>query len=192
MRTGRYTEAEDTLIKEMLHKGSTYHEIASMLGRSWENVRQRIITLRKYEDLPPAKRKDYGINPYTVQEEATIIAMYKQGHTMPEIARTLKRTQGSVKDKIFRLRNEGVLLKPRRNVPTASDYRADRITAKSVHHQFNLATGKIGDLLFKGETVTTEVLNWMCDQAVNGGYPSLSEWMVDVVVDKFYEEKSNG
>ena len=189
MRTGRYTEAEDTLIKEMLHKGSTYHEIASMLGRSWENVRQRIITLRKYEDLPPAKRKDYGTNPYTVEEEAVIIAMYKQGHTMPTIARALKRTQGSVKDKIFRLRNEGVLLKPRKNVPTALDHRADGITSKGVHHMFNLATGKIGDILFKGETVTTEVLNWMCDSAVNGGYPSLAEWMVDQVVDKYYEEK---
>jgi len=121
-----------------------------------------------------------------------VVAMYKQGHTMPTIARTLNRSQGSVKDKIFRLRNEGVLLKPRKNVPTASDHRADGITAKGVHHQFNLATGKIGDLLFKGETVTTEVLNWMCDQAVNGGYSSLSEWMVDVVVDKFYEEQSDG
>lgn len=191
MKTGRYTEAEDAVIREMLHKGSTYREIAGVLDRKWEGVRQRILILRRYEDLPAPKRQDYGINPYSVQDEAVIIAMYKQGHTMPTIARTLNRTQGSVKDKIFRLRTEGVLLKPRKNVASALNHRADGITAKGVHHMFNLATGKIGDLLFKSEAVTTEVLNWMCDSAVNGGYPSLAEWMVDVVVDKYYEEKLN-
>jgi len=184
VKTGRFTEEENELIRKMLRRGATYEDLQEALNRTFESIRQRVMIMRSVEDLPQVMRKDYAVNGYTVAEEAKILAMHEAGFPMGVIAKELGRSYGSVKDKVNRMRKSGVRLKFRRK-STAE-------TRWAVCRRHNVTVGQLTDLLFrKNRVASAEVVEWMAQQTVAGGYKSIGEWLVDEAVDRYFEENKD-
>lgn len=108
----RRDETLDKKIIRLRAKGLTNEAIAEQLGKSKSNIDQRVVRLGKEGKLELRQRGwQEGVRrKASVELEKTVIRLYKQGLTWPEIANQTGNAESTVKNIGTRLRKRGQLV----------------------------------------------------------------------------------
>jgi len=178
----RFTPEDDARLCALLRRpgGVTYDELAVAFDRTWESVRNRVRTLREKDpDLPYVRRKYYE-SGYTRADEELIASMYRMGCTSTAIAKELGRMPGAIRRKISSMREKGYDM--------GSPKRFHQKMTEHYRRRYNVRLGSMGETL--GQlNLTPEAVEWIYATAEKEGYKTVSEFLVDHMMDRYFEEQ---
>lgn len=179
-----WTEREEQRLQQMVAEGWLNADIADYMGRTVNSVASKIKKIRQNERNglgPRVKRSD----SWSDEEIAKLIRMFEQGISTKRIAEELGRGWPATRTKITLLRAEGVEIMRRR--------RHHRQKAHNARRKHGINIGHISLCLFnENSNVTEEAADWIVESAAKAGCESVAEWLVELALDEYYEERSDG
>lgn len=184
MKVGDWSKEETEILREMFRAGTTIDAVAKRLGRSYHAVKEKASLMRHTEALPFAKRRERP-DSYSKEDEDTIIRMYQDGASTREIGQKLGRAANSIAGKIVRMRDAGVQFKNRKRTK-------DGRTLNALIKKYGIRFGTLSEHLSSPDsTLSHDAIEWICAQALNGGYGSIAEFLVDCAMENYFEEMEN-
>jgi transposase len=184
MKFGDWSKEETEILREMYHAGTTIDAVSKRLGRSYNAVKEKAALMRRTEVLPFAKRRERP-DSYSKSDEATIVRMYQAGASTRDIANKLGRAPSSIGGKIVRMRDAGVDFGARKKTK-------DGRTMNALVKKYGIRFGTLSEHLSSPDsTLSTDAIEWICAQALNGGYGSIAEFLVDCAMENYFEEIEN-
>ena len=109
-----------------------------------------------------------------------IITLSKAGMCKEDIAQEVQGTYAQVAASIARAQRRGDL-PPNKPVPITD--------IASFRRRYDIKTGSVGTSLV--ENTTKEEWDFAADQMLRNDYPSLADYLVDLLVDEYYKKKVN-
>jgi transposase len=184
MKNGDWSKGETEVLREMYHAGTTIDAVSKRLGRSYNSVKEKAALMRRTENLPFAQRRARP-DSYSKADEETILRMYEDGASTKQIGQKLGRNPNSIAGKIVRMRDAGVEFKNRKRTK-------DGRTLNALIKKYGIRFGTLSEHLSSDDsTLSSDAVEWICAQALNGGYDSIAEFLVDCALENYFEETSD-
>tara|TARA_R110001632_G_scaffold97193_1_gene203665 strand:- start:1133 stop:1501 length:369 start_codon:yes stop_codon:yes gene_type:complete len=107
-----------------------------------------------------------------------IIELYKSGMDVPEIIRDINGTYPQVTSAIRRAQERGELPKAREKPPITN--------IEALRRRYDVKTGGIGEALTTN--ASPEVWVFAAEYTINNGYSSMAEYLIDLLIEAYYEQ----
>lgn len=121
------------------------------------------------------------------QHNAEVIRLYNEGKSPTEIAEQVGRDVGNINNAISRGRKLGIVTRYVYTGRNPKNRKARIATPTQLYARHNVRTGWIWDIVME---MSDEVAEHYIDLCINDGYNNLAECFADVLIDKYFEEKS--
>ena len=180
----RWTEREEKLLMQMVDDKTDYEDIAVRLGRSKGSVISKAKDMRRRANMPPKEPKQRS-DAWKDHEVETLINMFEDDFKTSEIAERLGRGLAGTRFKLVKLRQEGHRIDRRRTI---------RENTEVLRKAKGIKLGRISTALFSDQdtNVSREAVDWIVNYAVSNGYPTLAEALVDIALEQYFQETTNG
>ena len=180
----RWTEREEKLLMQMVDDKTDYEDIAVRLGRSKGSVISKAKDMRRRANMPPKEPKQRS-DAWKDHEVETLINMFEDGFKTSEIAERLGRGLAGTRFKLVKLRQEGHRIDRRRTI---------RENTEVLRKAKGIKLGRISTALFSDQdtNVSREAVDWIVNYAVSNSYPTLAEALVDIALEQYFQETTNG
>ena len=180
----RWTEREEKLLMQMVDAQEDYSTIAGTLNRTMGSVISKAKDMRRRANMPPKEPKQRS-DAWKDHEIETLIDMFSDGFKTSEIAERLGRGLAGTRFKLVKLRDEGYRIDRRRTVRENTDV---------LRKAKGIKLGRISAALFSDQdtNVSREAVDWIVNYAVSNGYPTLAEALVDIALEQYFQENTNG
>lgn len=178
-----WTEREEAILTEMSNSGHRYSEIAERLGRSIKGVEAKARQMRRRGDMPRKKRGQRS-DSWSDEETQMLISMINDGYRTKAIAEKIGRGVPATQQRLKRLRDDGHVIERRRT---------NREKIELLRKRYGVRVGSMSEAMFgESATITNEVIEWMIRRVVEMGFTSMSEYLLDREIDRYYEEMVDG
>lgn len=115
-----------------------------------------------------------------------IIEMYRAGERPIDIAEKLGMSTKAVNGAVHRARKAGYVDADVFTPPQRTDHRWFRRIISS--HE--VRSGGIEKTISES-AMSREAAQWLCQQVISGGYLTVSEYLVDLVLEEYFKEKTD-
>ena len=107
-----------------------------------------------------------------------IVKMYKSGMDVPEIIRAINGTYPQVTSAIRRAQERGEIPINKETPPITN--------VEALRRRYDMKTGGIGEALMAN--ASPEVWVFAAEHTANNGYDSMAEYLIDLLVEAYYEQ----
>lgn len=108
-----------------------------------------------------------------------IVKMYKSGMNVPEIIRAINGTYSQVTSALRRAQERG-------EIPINKEKKPPITNVEALRRRYDMKTGGIGEALTAN--ASPEVWVFAAEHTVNNGYDSMAEYLIDLLVEAYYEQ----
>jgi DNA-binding MarR family transcriptional regulator len=107
-----------------------------------------------------------------------IVKMYKSGMDVPEIIRSINGTYPQVTAALKRAQERGEIPINKEKPPITN--------VEALRRRYDIKTGGIGEAL--AANASPEVWVFAAEHTINNGYGSMAEYLIDLLVEAYYEQ----
>ena len=107
-----------------------------------------------------------------------IVKMYKSGMDVPEIIRSINGTYPQVTAALKRAQERGEIPINKEKPPITN--------VEALRRRYDIKTGGIGEAL--AANASPEVWVFAAEHMVNNGYGSMAEYLIDLLIEAYYEQ----
>jgi hypothetical protein len=107
-----------------------------------------------------------------------IVKLYKSGMDVPEIIRAINGTYPQVTSAIRRAQERGEIPINKEKPPITN--------VEALRRRYDIKTGGIGEAL--AANASPEVWVFAAEHMVNNGYGSMAEYLIDLLIEAYYEQ----
>ena len=107
-----------------------------------------------------------------------IVKMYKSGMDVPEIIRAINGTYPQVTSAIRRAQERGEIPIDKKKPPITN--------IAALRNRYAMKTGGLGEALMAN--ASPEVWVFAAEHTANNGYDSMAEYLIDLLIEAYYEQ----
>ena len=107
-----------------------------------------------------------------------IVKMYKSGMDVPEIIRAINGTYPQVTSAIRRAQERGEIPINKKKPPITN--------IAALRNRYDMKTGGLGEALMAN--ASPEVWVFAAEHTANNGYDSMAEYLIDLLIEAYYEQ----